>query len=234
MTNILFYGDPHGDFRPLLRAVDHTPPVAVVLLGDMEAAEPLDRALRPVLDLGVPVHWIPGNHDTDTPKSYDNLFGSELAPINLHGRTVEIGGIHIGGLGGVFRGSVWRPDEHGESARYLSPEAMLGTLPKSHRWRGGLPLRHRSTIFPDVYQRLLENRADILVTHEAPECHRYGSRAIGRLAGCLYTHLIVHGHHHFDYDDTLTGGIEVRGVGLRSLYRLDVETFKSKHGLDGC
>ncbi|MBD3661098.1 MAG: metallophosphoesterase [Arenibacter algicola] len=230
MTDILFYGDPHGDFRPLIRAVDRNPPTAVVLLGDMEAREPLDQALRPVLEMGVRVHWIPGNHDTDTPGVYDNLYHSGLAAINVHGKIVNIGGIRIGGLGGVFRGKVWDPNGSKTQVRFLSPGDMLAS--SAQRWRNGLPLRHRSTIFPDAYQGLLGQRADVLITHEAPECHRHGSPVIGRLAGCLYARLIVHGHHHVDYEDTLYGGIDVRGVGLRSLYRLNVETFKSRHGLD--
>ena len=55
--------------------------------------------------------FINGNHDTDSEADYDNLFGSKLANKNLDGRVVEIAGVRIAGLGGIFRGQVWRPPE---------------------------------------------------------------------------------------------------------------------------
>ncbi|MEG3618737.1 metallophosphoesterase [Magnetovibrio sp. PR-2] len=231
MTDILFYGDPHSEFQPLIDTVARKPPGAVVLLGDMEAHKPLDEELAPILDRGIPVHWIPGNHDTDQPVAHDNLFHSGLADINAHGRVLEICGIKIAGLGGVFRGKVWDPDNPKQGVWCYSGDEMVSTLPKHHLWRGGLPLRHRSSIFPSDYANLLGQQADILVTHEAPDTHKHGSRAIGTLAGCLYAKHIIHGHHHFDYDAILSGGIQVRGVGLRGLYRLNADQFKSNHGL---
>lgn len=231
MSDILFYGDPHGDFEPLLTEVGTAPPSAVILLGDMEAPKPLDTILRPIFEQGIPVHWIAGNHDTDSHTVHDNLFHSGLAPINLHGKVVNVHGIRIAGLGGVFREKVWNPNNTDMPPPYMSRQAILANLPKHHRWRDGLPLRHRSSIFPEDYQDLLGQRADIVVTHEAPECQEHGFKAIGRLAGCLYAHRIVHGHHHVDYDSTLIGGISVRGVGRRRFYRLDIEAFKSEHGL---
>lgn len=47
------------------------------------------------------VWWIPGNHDTDSNVDYDNLFGSDLAEHNLHGRAEVIAGFHVAGLSGV-------------------------------------------------------------------------------------------------------------------------------------
>ena len=42
-----------------------------------------------------------------------------------------------------------------------------------------------STIFPDVYDRLSLLGADVLVTHEASSCHKYGFEAIDDLARAL-------------------------------------------------
>ena len=104
---ILFCGDPHGNFDHIAWAVCAFQPKAIVLLGDIEAQRPLHFTLDCILRQ-TDVWWIPGNHDTDNEENYDNLFGSELSDRNLHGRVIEIDGVRIAGLGGVFRGQVWR------------------------------------------------------------------------------------------------------------------------------
>lgn len=57
------------------------------------------------------IWWISGNHDTDSEASHDHLHCSVLADHNLHDRVVEIAGVRIAGLGGVFREQVWAPPE---------------------------------------------------------------------------------------------------------------------------
>lgn len=66
-------------------------------------------------------------------------------------------------------------------ATFENPKQYLARCGKGNLWRGGLPLTHRSTIFPDDYERLLKQRADILVTHEAPSAHPHGFAAIDLL-----------------------------------------------------
>lgn len=199
MNRIFFCGDPHGHFDHIIDVVNMYRPAAVVLLGDVQPQEPLEQALKPILD-STEVWWIHGNHDTDSDADYDNLFGSALSDHNLHGRVVEVAGVRIAGLGGVFRGQVWSATAR---PRYPSAEAFLAQCGKGSRWRGGLPRKHRSTIFPDAYQALLGERADILVTHEAPSCHRYGFGEIDDLAICLGVKTAFHGHHHenIEYSD---------------------------------
>lgn len=196
MNRIFFCGDPHGHFDHIVEAVNTHRPVAVVLLGDLQPQEPLEQALKLVLDR-TEVWWIHGNHDTDSDTDYDHLFGSTLADRNLHGRVVEIAGVRIAGLGGIFRGQIWPAPGQ---PRYPSAEAFLARSGKGARWRGGLPRKHHSTIFPDVYQVLLEEQADILVTHEAPSCHRHGFREIDELAISLGVKTAFHGHHHKHID----------------------------------
>ena len=91
---ILIFGDPHGDFVPVIAAVERLRPRAIVLLGDIQARQPLHIELRPILAL-TEVWFIHGNHDADSDADYDNLWGSELADRNLHGQVVELSLIHI-------------------------------------------------------------------------------------------------------------------------------------------
>lgn len=192
MSRIFFCGDPHGHFQHIIEAVHAHRPAAIVLLGDVQAQEPLELALGPILDR-TEVWWIHGNHDTDSDADYDHLFGSALADRNLHGRVVEVAGLRIAGLGGIFRGQVWTAPH---PPRYPSAEDFLARSGKGNRWRGGLPRKHRSSIFPRDYEALLHEKADVLVSHEAPSCHPHGFRAIDEMAASLGARMAYHGHHH--------------------------------------
>jgi predicted phosphodiesterase len=205
VPRILFFGDPHGDFEPVIEATLRLRPEAIVLLGDLQARRPLHFELEAIRSMTA-VWFVHGNHDTDSESDYDNLWGSELADRNFHGRVVDIAGFKVAGLGGVFRGKVWDPVVPFQDAPFASPEAMLARA-EARRWkesyglwRGGLQLRHRSTIFPVDYVRLLKQRAHILVTHEAPGAHTHGFQALDELATSLGVSLLVHGHKHRDID----------------------------------
>jgi len=216
MKNVFICGDPHGEFAHILDAAKEHRPDAVILLGDNTPRRALDQELAPILSLTA-VWWIVGNHDTDEVAYYDNQFGSPLANRNLDGRVVEIAGLRVAGLGGVFRTKVWN-DPSAES-----PEAYLKICGKGNRWRGGLPLKHRSTIFRSQVAILSKQRADVLVTHEAPDLHPHGSAVLADLAANLRVKHALHGHHHIDrkYD----GGVWV-GVGLRGIVSLDGEVIR--------
>lgn len=117
----------------------------------------------------------------------------------------------------MFRGRVWQPPQE---PLFANAEAFLRDGGKAARWREGLPLSHRSTIFPDVYDRLAKERADVLITHEAPSCHPYGFEAIDLLAASLGVSAVFHSHHHdsLEYSAaTATLGFAVYGVGLRGI-----------------
>lgn len=202
MTNpaLMFFGDPHGDFVPVIAAVERFEPEAIVLLGDIQARRPLHVELAPILDK-TEVWFIHGNHDTDSDADYDNLWGSELAHRNLHGRVVEIAGYQVAGLGGIFRDKIWNAGRPIEEAAFASADALCRSMRPEVRWRDGIARRHRSSIFPEDYlQMFLGPAADILVTHEAPAAHLFGWRAIDELAEALGVQLVVHGHHHRDID----------------------------------
>ncbi len=85
---------------------------------------------------------------------------------------------------------------------------------------GTMPQRHRVTIFPDDVEDLSREKADILITHEAPSVHKHGFQTLDRLAETLGARLIVHGHHHLPYEAELDSGIKVIGLGLRLVRRI--------------
>jgi predicted phosphodiesterase len=220
MSSILFAGDPHGCFGQVIESVHRDGPAAVILLGDMEARNPLDQELAEILPL-TEVWWVHGNHDTDEDRFYDNVFGSSLANRNLNGRVVEIAGRRVAGLGGVFRGQVWLPQESVDSpASYYSPEDYLARCGKGNRWRGGLARKHRSTIFKSTWDALATERADILVTHEAPSAHNFGFVAIDELARRMGVKQAFHGHQHETRNYTKHRGwmgFDGYGVGIRDV-----------------
>lgn len=216
--NIFFCGDPHGRLEHIVQAVAMYRPDAIILLGDITPERPLHVELASILDL-TEVWWIHGNHDTDNEACYDNLFGSKLADRNLHGRIAEIAGLRVAGLGGVFRGKVWKDNGTMED----SPAAYLATCGKGNRWRAGLPLRHRSSIFPSEVIALSRHRADVLVTHEAPDLHEHGFAALTKLAVDMGVSKAFHGHHH---QDRAYAGNVWHGVADRAIQTLDGLTVK--------
>jgi Icc-related predicted phosphoesterase len=215
---LMFFGDPHGDLHPVIAAVERFRPEAIVLLGDIQAHQPLHVELGPILDL-TEVWFIHGNHDTDSDADYDNLWGSELADRNLHGRIVKIAGYKVAGLGGIFRSKIWDPRRPIEEAAFQSSDAMRRTMKREERWRDGISRKHRSSIFPADYRQLLRSgHSDILVTHEAPAAHPHGWKVIDELAENLGVQLVVHGHHHrcIDYvgEGLMTAAAPFRAFGV--------------------
>lgn len=211
---ILFLGDTHGNFRHLAQVVEANRPEAIVFLGDVGAARPLEIELAPILGQ-CEILFIHGNHDNDTEAVYLNLVESRLSAGNLHGRVITLkSGLRIAGLGGVFRGKVWMPPA---PPLFESMAAYARQTPRQDRWRGGVPLKHHTTIFYEDYLKLACEKADILVTHEACSAHPNGFEAIDELARALCVQKAFHGHHHDTLDYTGAWprlGFEAYGVGL--------------------
>lgn len=232
---LLFFGDLHGKFNHVERAVAEHSPAAIVLLGDIEAPQPLEQVLAKVLKQ-TEVWFIPGNHDTDRPELWANLTDSCLASHNLHGRVVEIDGVRVAGLGGVFREEIWWPDPvtalpsfesyaaYQQHAKYISSREMPD-LKTANRL-----MKHRSSIFGAEYDALVGQEADVLVTHEAPSCHRYGFKAIDELARTMRIKTSFHGHHHDSLDyraQWQTLGFNAYGIGLRGIANLHGVSLKA-------
>ncbi len=221
---ILFAGDPHRDFAPIIRACLARPAGSLVLLGDLDCQRPLRETFASVIAAGWSVRWVLGNHDCETEAAYDNLVGDDPCG-DLGFRVTELDGIRVAGLPGVFKPSVWYPRSDDpsqpiEPPRYRTSNEFLAALPAARRWRDDLPLWHRDTIFPDAFERLARERFDVLVAHEAPSCHPHGFTAIDQLAAMGGARLIVHGHHHLSYAATLPNTIHVRGLGLAETWPL--------------
>jgi len=217
LPKIFFCGDPHGKFDHINAAVRKYRPDAIVILGDLQPNGPIEQILGEALSL-TQVWWIPGNHDTDTEEYYDRLWNGPLASHNLHGKVAVVAGIRIAGLGGVFRGQIWMPEAN---LNYQSASAFIRKTSKINLWRGGLPRRHRTSIFPKTYESLERQRADVLVTHEAASSHRKGFLAIDELAKRLHVRWHFHGHQHEDHDYGLRDGIYGRAVGYRGIVDLE-------------
>ena len=222
MAKIFFCGDPHGKYEHIIRAVETYRPDALVLLGDQTAQRPLDVESAPILDK-TQIYWICGNHDTDSAENYDNLFESKLKGRNVQERrVVEVGGILIAGIGGVSREKIW----DGNAAPIVdSPQDFMKTIGPGNKWRDGLPLRHRSTVFPSTVRSLADMRVDILVTHEGPDLHHFGKSALTKLAQDLHVKKAFHGHHHqnINYSDGVW-----HGVSLCAITELDTGIWKTK------
>ncbi|EPX83577.1 metallophosphoesterase family protein [Salipiger mucosus] len=173
---IIFYGDPHGRWDPLFEALK-TQPRAVIVLGDLaegkldpNGTEKARRAFDAVLERGIGLHFITGNHDNSCDSLWELV--EEYDAHRIDGRVIEIDGIRIGGLGGVIRGKLWRGD--GE-ARFDTEEELIARTPRQERWKGTLPRKHLTTIMPWTVEDLRQHQVDVLVTHEAPSNHDFGS-----------------------------------------------------------
>ncbi len=220
--HILFAGDVHGDMAHILPILRRERPAALVLLGDIEAPMPWTDLTAPWEALGCAVWFIPGNHDTDTAERWAHLAAARER--NLDGRVATIAGVRIAGLGGVFRERIWNGTQSGAFASHADyvagVQAAAGGAERLSEADQGRLLRHRSSIFPEVYETLAAQSADILVTHEAPSCHPYGFAAIDTLAQCLRVARLFHGHHHDNryYGDAAARlSFMAQGVGLRGV-----------------
>ncbi|WP_370288257.1 metallophosphoesterase family protein [Siccirubricoccus soli] len=219
----MFVGDIHRRWEHVERGLARLdrPPEDVVLLGDMECHAPLDTLVAPILAAGARLHWIHGNHDADGgPGMWANLADPALNPITaagaLHGRVARIGGLRVAGLGGTFRARVWLPPAPPRlQARAELDDDITSLGPE---WREDARATLRASlatlaIWPEDVAALAAQRADILVTHEAPSSHPAGLTVIEALARDMGARLIVHGHHHIGYRARAADGLEVQGVG---------------------
>lgn len=210
---ILFAGDPHGDYSHLYPFIENHSNLALVILGDLQlqTTDELDK-LSKYCDLW----FIHGNHDNKTISAFQAIWGTEWRKRNLHGRVVEIQGKRIAGLGGVFRGQIWMPPNR---PLFFDPIHYCQYCPQEKIWQGGIPLRHRTSIFPSDFEILEIQQADILVCHEAPKPHPSGFKVINKLAEKMGVQQIYHGHHHdsFCYDGLHNFNYQIINVGFRSL-----------------
>jgi len=208
---ILFAGDCHGDFIPVIEEAGEA--TAVVLLGDQEPLNDLAAELGP--GVAPKTWWIYGNHDSDY---LDYMTHHEsMAERNLHCQVVEVEGVRIAGLGGVFRAKKFEVDQttHLDEVNLNCPHDYREAWIKLRRGGRAYPADFTS-IFPDDLKSLLAlaGHVDVLVTHEAPESHPLGFPLLGDIARAMGVKMLIHGHHHERYSATIAGGIRVEGIGM--------------------
>lgn len=230
-AGIIFIGDIHQSWNHVeagLAALS-VPPRAAVLLGDIECTRPLDELAVPLLDRGVAVYWIHGNHEHDAgAEMWANLALPERNPVTaagaLHGKVLEIGGIRVAGLGGAFLPHVWPGNA---PPRLHRREQLLDDLARNHpdlRPPQAATLTHfllTTAIWPEDIEALAAQTADILVTHEAPSSHPEGIAVLDDLARAMGARLIVHGHHHVTVHAEAGDGLRSIGVGAAWAVGLD-------------
>ena len=164
------------------------------------------------------VAFIYGNHDADTYQHWQMLHDCGDA-VPLHGKVVDLNGIKVAGLGGNFLGRIWRPPDE---PKFRNKDKAMNR--GSFQWRDGQRPNPslNAAIYPDDFDALRRQRADILVTHEAPGCHPYGFEALDELARSMRVVRSFHGHQHDDRSDEYFAtreahGYDAYGVGLRSI-----------------
>jgi predicted phosphodiesterase len=220
---IVFIGDIHQHWHHVeagLATLRRTP-TAAILLGDIQCDQPLDRLAAPLLDRGIAVHWIHGNHDNDGgPDMWANLASPErnprTSPGALHAKVMEIEGIRIAGLGGTFRPRVWAPPAGPRLRRRSELGDDMLELGPAYGLNQRAALAHSlstAAIWPEDIDALSSQRADILVTHEAPSSHPAGSAVMDQLARAMGARMIVHGHHHVASHARAADGLSVLSVG---------------------
>ena len=202
LRSLWFLGDVHGEFKHIAEALlaADVKPSWLVFLGDIdidhmpfaEVIEPLRRNFPETR-----VAFIHGNHDGDSWDAWTCLHECGDAVL-LHGKVTELSGIKIAGLGGNFMGRIWAPPCN---PSFESKSKAMDRGP--HQWRDGQrpnPSLH-AAIYPEDVKNLAKQRADILVTHEAPSCHPYGWEALDELARSMRVVRSFHGHMHDDRSD---------------------------------
>ena len=221
--SLVFIGDIHQNWHHIEAGLSAlaTPPRAPILLGDLECTAPLDRVAAPLLDRGVAVYWIHGNHEHDSgPEMWANLVEPERNPLTaagaLHTRIIEIDGVRVAGLGGTFLPHVWAGDAPPRLHRREELAAdFAANRPELSPGQTNAMMHFLTTtaIWPEDVDMLAAQKADVLVTHDAPSSHPEGSLVLDDLGRKMGARLIVHGHHHVTSHAQAPDGLRVLGVG---------------------
>ena len=224
MQKILLAGDCHGSFTPLLEAGHEAD--AIILLGDQTPGRDLTEELGP---LTAKTWWIYGNHDSDDERWL--MAHQSMRERCLHRRVVNFKGVRVAGLNGVFRTRYigLSPDDRLNDLPYLDP--LYRTRAEYIHARQACP-RLETSIFPEDLEAMSRMRADVLVTHEAPESHRFGFRMLGDLARAMRVRLMVHAHHHERSTGFLDGfPAESKGREVKGMIRVVGLDMPSKTGV---
>jgi len=87
---IIFAFDPHGVITPLIEACYKLKPTALILMGDNCLKKTIPATFKSILEQGIKVYAVSGNHDLRTIPLAD-------MPHMIDGKIIEIDGLRIGG-----------------------------------------------------------------------------------------------------------------------------------------
>ncbi len=218
-TRVLVVADETVEtlWHPQVRGFE---PDLVVSCGDL----PFEYLEYLVSTLNVPLVFVPGNHDPEIecgkpdalqPDSFTwgAHHGGEARPRgcgNIDGKTVEVAGLRVAGLGGSIR--------YKEGPNQYTQRQMT--------WRTTrMEMRHR-------IRRRSRRRVDLLVTHAPPfgvgdgnDAPHQGIKSLHRLTRVLQPTYLLHGHIHpygIEQPDRQMGATTVVNVIPYKL--LEVET----------
>jgi Icc-related predicted phosphoesterase len=214
--------DSAGTIRPQLHDVAERADVLLVA-GDLTKRGTREEGsvlAAELMDLGVPVFAVLGNHDHHSGRAAEvreAVEGGGITVLEGEGAVVELDGTRLGvagakGFGGGFAG---------KSATEFGEEEMKAFV------------RHTRSIAERLHQALAGLDADITVVllhyspvpdtleGEPPEIFPFlGSYLLGEAIDAAGADLILHGHAHRGVEKGCTpGGIPVRNVALHVLNR---------------
>lgn len=226
LRRLWFLGDVHGHFEHIGRALQAASkragaapnclPSWLVFLGDVDLEDqPLWQKLRPIREGWPTINFafIHGNHDADTHEKWTHLHDRGPA-LPLHGQVLNLDGIRVAGLGGNFQGRVWTPP----SEPLLRNKDVVMKRGPHQRRDGQQPSpKFHAAVYPDDVEQLSKRRADILVTHEAPSCHRHGWEVLDKLARDMQVVRSFHGHTHDDLSHAYARQREKLGFDARAV-----------------
>ena len=226
LQGIWFLGDVHGEFGHIENALMAAQraeafPKWIVFLGDIEIyLKSLREVLEPLIKKypSLRFGFIFGYHDAASYTHWECLHDCGDA-IAFHGKVVDLDGVRVAGLGGSFLGRVWAPPS---PPKYGCKDEAMVRDPNA--WRDGqrpIP-KLNGAIYPSDFTALAHQKADILITHDAPSCHQYGWRALDQLARDLGVVRIFHAHTHDDQSEAYGAkreeiGFDACAVGFRCI-----------------
>jgi Icc-related predicted phosphoesterase len=208
-TRVLVVADETAEalWHPQVKTFE---PDLVVSCGDL----PFEYLEYLVSTLNVPLVFVPGNHDPEVshgkgdalePGSFtwEAHHGGDTRPrgcTNIDGRTVEVAGMRVAGLGGSIR--------YNEGPNQYTQRQMA--------WRSTrMEMRHR-------LRRPARRNIDLLVSHAPPlgigdgnDAPHQGIKSLHRLTRILQPTYLLHGHIHpygIDQPDRQLGHTKVLNV----------------------
>jgi hypothetical protein len=170
------------------------------------------------------VYFIHGNHDTDTKEEYDNLFSSQLAHRNLHGKVTTIDGKRVAGLGGIFRASIWYPQASADDVPVYSSYEEYATIGlESERWKL-YRQQAKASLSAENWKQFQKNKAagwipDLpmpeiagkALVHKSTIFHNDWMALYGQETDILVTHEAPTSHRHgFHAIDVLAQGMKAK------------------------